>query len=59
MKSTSGKRKVPTEPIFKIILIGDPATGKSALMRRYVKDEFSDCYQNTIGMDDFTQELSS
>ena len=49
MKSTSGRKNSPQEPVFKLVLIGDPATGKSSLMNRYVKDEFSENYQNTIG----------
>ena len=35
---------------FKIILIGESGTGKSCLMNRYVKRNFTSLYQTTIGM---------
>ena len=34
----------------KIILIGDPAVGKTSLIRRFVTDKFDDRYLMTIGM---------
>jgi small GTP-binding protein len=33
----------------KVVVIGDPAVGKTSLIRRYVQDEFDDRYLNTIG----------
>ena len=33
----------------KVVVIGDPAVGKTSLIKRFVKDEFDDRYLNTIG----------
>ena len=33
----------------KIVLVGNPAVGKTSLIRRYVEDKFSDNYLMTIG----------
>ena len=33
----------------KIVVIGDPAVGKTSLIKRYVQDVFDDRYLNTIG----------
>jgi len=34
----------------KIVLVGDFATGKTSLIRRFVDDQFSDTYLSTIGV---------
>ena len=39
----------PISVIKKICLLGDPAVGKTSLIRRYVFDEFDDTYITTIG----------
>jgi small GTP-binding protein len=33
----------------KVVVVGDPAVGKTSLIKRYVQDEFDDRYLNTIG----------
>ncbi len=45
----SARRKTGNELIFKIIVIGESATGKSCLMVRYIKDNFNPEYSVTIG----------
>uniref|UniRef100_UPI00358E7E6B ras-related protein Rab-32-like n=1 Tax=Myxine glutinosa TaxID=7769 RepID=UPI00358E7E6B len=35
----------------KLLVLGDAATGKSSLVRRYARGEFGDCYRQTIGAD--------
>ena len=37
-------------PMFKFIMIGDSATGKSSLLVRYTKNEFLEQYNVTIGI---------
>jgi small GTP-binding protein len=37
------------EIVVKICLLGDPAVGKTSLIRRFVLDQFSDNYLTTIG----------
>lgn len=36
---------------YKIVVLGDQATGKTSLITRYLHDTFDDKYQATIGMD--------
>ena len=44
-----------TEPVYdhlyKIVLVGDSGIGKSSILQKYTRDEFSDNYINTIGVD--------
>ena len=37
--------------LFKILLIGDAAVGKSSILLRYADNTFSDTYMSTIGID--------
>jgi GTPase SAR1 family protein len=36
--------------MFKLILIGNSAAGKSSMLTRYTKDTFASEYQVTVGM---------
>jgi Ras-related protein Rab-7L1 len=38
-----------TELLFKIIIIGDPAVGKTSFVQRYVNDSYRRDYKMTIG----------
>ncbi len=42
----------------KIILVGDFATGKTSLIRRFVDDQFSDSYLSTIGVKISKKEIA-
>jgi len=41
----------------KTLLIGDGAVGKTALIKQYVKGEFTGDYKPTIGVDIFTKDI--
>lgn len=43
--------------VMKIICLGNVATGKTSLARRYVTDEFSHQYRTTIGVDFLLKEI--
>lgn len=38
-----------TTQSFKIVLLGDPSVGKSSLMTRFTKDEFTSITESTVG----------
>ena len=38
------------EYLFKVLVVGDVAGGKTSLVRRYVYNNFSENYQATIGL---------
>jgi len=48
MAYTSGP---PTGGIAKVLVVGDVATGKTSVIKRYVRNTFSKDYQTTIGVD--------
>ena len=37
--------------LFKVVVLGDGAVGKSCLLSRFVHDEFNSSYVSTIGVD--------
>ena len=42
--------------LFKYVIVGNSAVGKSALLKRYSDDSFNESYMTTIGVD-FVREL--
>mmetsp|Transcript_5838 Transcript_5838/g.8573 ORF Transcript_5838/g.8573 Transcript_5838/m.8573 type:complete len:223 (-) Transcript_5838:63-731(-) len=39
------------EHLFKILVVGDVGAGKSCIINKYIRDEFSPNYKSTIGVD--------
>lgn len=37
--------------LYKLVLVGDSGIGKSSILQKYVKDDFSESYVSTIGVD--------
>lgn len=42
---------------IKLLLIGEAATGKTALMQRFIKNKFMDNYKMTVGVDILTKDI--
>ena len=47
----SKKEIIPTTYILKFILVGDCSVGKSNLILRYCKNEYTSNYTSTIGLE--------
>ncbi|NVM36977.1 MAG: GTP-binding protein [Candidatus Lokiarchaeota archaeon] len=43
---------------FKVLLLGAPAVGKTSILYRYVKNQFSHDYIITIGINFLTKEIN-
>mmetsp|Transcript_51192 Transcript_51192/g.94711 ORF Transcript_51192/g.94711 Transcript_51192/m.94711 type:complete len:221 (-) Transcript_51192:146-808(-) len=54
---TSGDARKPL-PKFKVVFLGDEATGKTSLIRRYMYDSFEEEVESTIGMDFQSKTIS-
>mmetsp|Transcript_9698 Transcript_9698/g.14450 ORF Transcript_9698/g.14450 Transcript_9698/m.14450 type:complete len:206 (+) Transcript_9698:2226-2843(+) len=48
----------PSKLVLKVIILGDTGVGKSSLLDRYVKNEFTKQYKATIGADFLSREVS-
>lgn len=46
------------ELLFKVLVVGDMGTGKTATIRRYVNHSYSEGYKATIGVDFALKEIS-
>ena len=44
---------------IKIIVVGNAETGKTAIIKRVVKGQFSDEYEGTIGVDFLTKQMNT
>ena len=42
---------------IKIVFIGEPAVGKTAIVKKYTMNTFSDKYMATISMDFFAKDV--
>ena len=43
---------------FKVLLLGAPAVGKTSILYRYIKNQFSQDYITTIGINYLTKEIN-
>jgi len=47
-----------SEYLYKVLVVGDMGTGKTALIRRYVNNLYSESYKSTIGVDFALKEIN-
>lgn len=57
MSLTRSFTTMPSEK-FKIILLGDPAVGKTSLLTRFIFDTYDTQYQSTLGIDFYSKLVS-
>ncbi|KAF9390359.1 GTP-binding protein of the rab/ypt [Podila verticillata] len=60
---SNSRQTMPPQPTgklfqFKLVLLGESAVGKSSLVLRFVKDQFDDYRESTIGAAFLTQTIS-
>ena len=42
---------------FKVVILGDPSVGKSAIAQRFCNDYFAASYKQTLGVDFFSRTI--
>jgi Ras-related protein Rab-32 len=47
-----------TEYLYKVLVVGDMGTGKTAIIRQYVNHSYSESYKSTIGVDFALKEIN-
>lgn len=45
------------KPFLKVLLLGDSSVGKTALVNRFVNEEFVKTYKATVGADFFNKDI--
>ena len=56
-KSMEDSDDEPEQLQYKVILLGDGATGKTSIAMRFTDDHFAQQYKQTIGLDFFIKKL--
>ncbi|KAK1743834.1 Rab family small GTPase [Skeletonema marinoi] len=51
MSQSKGSQSFPYDHLFKLLMIGDAAVGKSSMLIRFTDDAFDEHIQSTIGVD--------
>lgn len=57
MESHPGGEELTEDYLFKIVLVGDSAVGKSNLLARFARNEFHPNSKSTIGVEFQTQKM--
>jgi len=57
-RGQAGASQAPRFAQFKLVLLGESAVGKSSLVLRFVKDQFDDYRESTIGAAFLTQTIA-
>lgn len=58
MASQQSPQQIPRHVQFKLVLLGESAVGKSSLVLRFVKNQFDDYRESTIGAAFLTQTIT-
>ena len=56
-RSAEDSEEDPEQLQYKVILLGDGATGKTSIANRFTDDVFAQTYKQTIGVDFFIKRL--
>ena len=51
MANKPGKKEEPTDYIFKYVILGDSAVGKTNLLLRFTEEDYKPTHLPTIGVD--------
>jgi len=45
-------------PRYKLVFLGNESVGKTAIIRRYISDEFEESHKVTVGIDFFSKTIN-